>query len=156
MDRLEIQSQLARARARLLSAVESLEAGETTLPVSEGWTLCDVLAHIAGWAAWDLHSINAIRQGEQPDLSAIEDVDAFNAKLVAEREEWSLSRILAEMEGMQIAMQALLTGISNQELFESVVFQGPYWSNLAEWLQAAWEHEEEHAAQIERWPEQPG
>jgi hypothetical protein len=147
---------MARARSRLLAAVEGLEAGETTLPLSGGWTLCDVLSHIAGWATWDVQTINAIRQGEQPDLSAIEDVDAFNAKLVAKRAEWSLSRILAEMESTQIAMQALLTGISNQELFESVVFQGPYWGNLAEWLQVVWQHEEEHAAQIERWPEQPG
>jgi hypothetical protein len=74
------------ARAELLSAIEGL--GETemaTLAVAGVWTIRDILAHIGGWAAWDLAGIRSVLAGGRPDFSAIQDVDTFNARLVATR-----------------------------------------------------------------------
>ena len=155
MDRQEVLNQLARVRARLLAAIEGLSEREiTTPPVCGVWTLQEVLAHISGWAVWDLEAIRAIQQGKSHDLSVIQDVDVFNNWLVAQRKEWSVDRILAEMEDIQTAMQELVRSMSDQHLLDVGPFQGPYWENLAEWLQVAWEHEEEHAAQIQAWREQ--
>ena len=155
MRRQEVLNHLARARAQLLAAIEGLGATElTTLPVSGTWSLREVLAHICGWAAWDLAAITAIQQGQCPDLSVIRDVDVFNDRLVAEREKWSVKRILAKMEETQVGMQELVGNLSDRDLFVDGAFQGPYWKNLAEWLQVAWEHEEEHTAQILIWREQ--
>ena len=61
-------------------------------------------------------------------------MDAFNSRLVAERKGWSLDTILAEMEDTQAALQELVGGLSDRDLFESGPFRGPYWENLAEWL----------------------
>ena len=155
MDKQEVLNHLARARTQLLAAVKGLSEVEmTTLPVSEIWTLREVLAHIGGWAMWDLETIRATRQGRHPDLSIIQNVDIFNNELVAERNEWSVAQIFAEIEDAQVAMQELLSSMSNQDLFDIGTFQGPYWDNLAEWLQVAWEHEEEHTAQILLWRKQ--
>jgi hypothetical protein len=72
MDKREILNHLAEARTQLLSAVEGLSRTEmTTLLVSDAWTLREILAHIGGWAAWDLETIRAIQQGNHPDLSVI-------------------------------------------------------------------------------------
>jgi len=152
VDRQEVLNHLVSARARLLAAIEGLSETEmTTLPISGVWTLRQVLAHIDGWAVWDLEAIRAIQQGSSPDLSAIQDVDVFNNCLVAQRKEWSVDRILAEMQETLTAMQELVRSMSDQHLFDAGPFRGPYWENLAEWLQVAWEHEEEHAAQIQAW-----
>ncbi len=51
-------------------------------------------------------------------------------------------------------MQELVDSMPDQDLFDTGVFRGPYWNNLAEWLQVAWEHEEEHADQIQLWRKQ--
>jgi hypothetical protein len=151
MDKEEILYSLTRARARLLAAIESLtEVETTTLPISEAWTIREVLAHVSGWADWDLDTIRAIKAGHSPDLSVIVDVDLFNEQLVTERSAWSLDHILAELEETSAAIQALVREMQEQDI-EASRFQGPYWSNLAEWLQVAWEHEEEHALQIEAW-----
>jgi hypothetical protein len=41
----------------LLITIKDLnEAETTTLPVAGAWTIKDMLAHISGWAAWDLAS----------------------------------------------------------------------------------------------------
>ena len=62
-----------------------------------------------------------------------------------------LDQVLAEMRETQDAMQELLADIPDAGLFSDGAFQGPYWDNLAGWLQVAWEHEQEHAAQIRAW-----
>lgn len=150
MHRDSVLSQLSAARAQLLAAIEGLsEADMTTLPALGAWTLRDVLAHISGWAAWDLQTIREMQYGEHPDLTVIRNVDAFNNRLVAERAQWSVARILGEMEETHAALQELLRGMSDEDLFRVGAFRGPYWDNLAEWLRVAWEHEEEHAREIE-------
>jgi hypothetical protein len=155
MGRRDVLSHLAGARGQLLAAIEGLTPVElTTLFVSEAWTIREILAHIGGWAAWDLDTIKVIQQGNDPDFTIIQDVDAFNERLVAERSGWSLDQILAKMEHAQAATQELVDTMSDQNLLETGRFHGPYWDNLAEWLQVAWEHEEEHAVQIQVWRDQ--
>jgi len=152
MDKRELLARLTQARAELLAAIEGLsEADVTVLPVAGAWTIRDVLAHIGGWAAWDLAEIRGIQAGRPPDLTAIQDVDTFNAGLVAARSTWSLDQIRAEMAETQAAMLSLLADLSDEDLFRGASFRGPYWDNLAGWLQVAWEHEEEHVAQIRAW-----
>jgi hypothetical protein len=155
MNKQHAMNSLIEARAALLAAVEGLSETEmTTLPVAGPWTIREILAHIGGWAVWDLDTIKRILAGENLDLSVIQDVDSFNAQLVADRSGWSLEQIFAEMESAQTAMQELLDNLSDDELFGPGPFQGPYWNNLAELLQIAWEHEEEHVAQILAWREE--
>ncbi len=55
------------------------------------------------------------------------------------------------MSDNQAALQELLANLSDDALFHSRSFQGPYWDNLAGWLQVAWEHEQQHATQIRAW-----
>ena len=96
MDKREMLEHLIRAREELLAAIEGLSETEMTmLPVAGVWTIKDILAHISGWAAWDLAGIGTILAGERPDFSAIQDVDTFNGRLVAERSTWSLDQVLA-------------------------------------------------------------
>jgi hypothetical protein len=155
MDKEEVLEGLTRARAGLLAAIEDLTQVEmTTLLVTEAWTIREILAHVGGWAAWDLSAVKAIQQGNPCDLSIIQDVDVFNQRLVAERKAWSLDQILAELEETQVATHELVANLSEQDLLEVGRFQGPYWDSLAGWLRVAWEHEEEHAAQIQAWREQ--
>ena len=152
MDKRVLLEHLTGARADLLAAIEGLNETEmTTLPVAGVWTIRDILAHVSGWAAWDLAGIRTILAGGRVNFSPIQDVDTFNARLVAERSGWSLDRILAEMRDTQAALQELLAGMPDEDLFHVGPFQGPYWKNLAGWLQVAWEHEAEHAAQIRTW-----
>ena len=155
MDKQVVLNHLTRARARLLAAIEGLNETEMcTVPLSGAWTPREVLAHISGWAVWDLEAIRAIQRGRSPDLSVIQNVDVFNDWLVAQRAGWSVDRILAEMEDAQTAIQELVGSMSEQQLLDVGPFQGPYWQNLVEWLGVAWNHEEEHAGQIQAWREQ--
>jgi hypothetical protein len=152
MDKQDVLDHLAGAQAALLGAIEGLtEAEMTSMPVAGEWTIRDVLAHVSGWAAWDLAGVEGALVGQHPDFSAIQEVDTFNARLVAERREWTLGRILAEMADAHAGLEGFLASMPDEDVFRVGPFQGPYWDNLAGWLQVAWEHEEEHATQIRTW-----
>lgn len=157
VDRQVVLERLTGARTRLLASIEGLSETEmSTAPVSGTWTLRELIAHVSGWASWDLEAIRGIQQNKGPDLSVIQDVDLFNELLVTQRAEWSADRILAEMEATQTELLELVGSMSDQHLLDTDAFPGPYWHNLAEWLQVAWEHEEEHASEIQSWREQRG
>ncbi len=116
MDKREMLEHLIRAREELLAAIEGLSETEMTmLPVAGVWTIKDILAHISGWAAWDLAGIGNILAGERPDFSAIQDVDTFNGRLVAERSTWSLDQVLAIVRETMRHIRGELAA-NNQEL----------------------------------------
>ena len=86
MDKRALVEHLNGARAELLVALDGLNTTEmTTRPVAGAWTIRDILAHVSGWAAWDLAGIRSILAGLCPDLTAIQDVDCSNGRLVDER-----------------------------------------------------------------------
>jgi hypothetical protein len=152
VDKKALQAHLTKARSELLDSIQGLSQAEVIdLPVAGAWTIKDILAHIGGWAAWDLSSIEAIQAGKPPDLSVIRNVDEFNRRLVATRQAWSIDDILDELTSTQSALHAVLADMPEVKAFRDSSFQGPYWASLAEWLQIACEHEEEHAAQIRAW-----
>jgi hypothetical protein len=152
MDKRALQRHLTNARSELLDTIKDLSETEMTdLPVAGAWTIRDILAHISGWAAWDLSSIEGLQDGKHPDLSVIRDIDAFNRNLVTTRKTWSMGNILAEMTATQSALHAIMADMLEVDIFRNSLFRGPYWGSLAEWLQIACAHEEEHAAQIRAW-----
>lgn len=152
MNKQDVLARLEAARGELLAAIEGLSQEEMTrIPVAGEWPVRDILAHIAGWAAWDTGAIRDILAGDTPDFAPIQDVDAFNTALVAERSSWPVERILREMTEALDETRTLLAGMSEDEVCSDSRFHGPYWRSLADWLQLAWEHEQEHAARIQAW-----
>jgi hypothetical protein len=152
MDKQEILKRRTAARRRLLSALEGWdEKSMMTVAVCGRWTVQEVLAHVSGWARWDLETISALLGGEDAELSILDDVDGFNDRLVAERSGWTVAHILDEMAEVEAATNRLIADLPEESLLGPAPFVCRYWQTLAEWLLVAWEHEEEHAAELEAW-----
>jgi hypothetical protein len=152
MDRSVVLERMDAARAELLMTITGLdESTMTTLPVVGTWTIRAVFAHLAGWAVWHLESIQKALAGEQPDFSPLQERDAFNARLVEGRSSWTMTEILDELEATRMALEQLLNGMPEEEIFQVGYLSGPQWENVAGWLRVVREHEEEHATQIRAW-----
>src|SRR5262249_23708043 len=87
------------ARQALLASLDGIEeAALTSVRVCGTWTARDVLAHVA---ASDLDILDALRQaraGEKVTWPWDEsDVETWNEVGVAQRREWPMARILAEL-----------------------------------------------------------
>lgn len=145
---------LRAERKHLLQILSELSDFEReTLLVTEKWTVRDVLAHLAGWAVWDLHAIQQMIETGCVDFFPITNVDAFNAQNVADRSNRTWEQLVDEMEQAQADWLELLTTLSDEDLFVSTRFRSPEWETLADWVQIALEHEAEHARAIQGWLE---
>jgi uncharacterized damage-inducible protein DinB len=149
-------ARLATERAELLWQILSADEralSESLIFQQPAWTVKDILAHIAAWDRWEHRTMISMLIGDQLNLTAVQDMDAFNATVLAEWRERSLAEVVVELEDARTTWLAWLRQVSSD------VFFCPRW--FADWnwtfpncLKVQWEHDAEHAKQIARWREE--
>jgi uncharacterized damage-inducible protein DinB/predicted RNase H-like HicB family nuclease len=148
---------LAAGRAGLLEQLSGLdEKMLTEVPVPDGWTIKDLLAHVAAWDRWEERTMRCMVAGEVPDFTAVQDFDASNAAFVAEWHDRTLAEVLAELQVARADWVAWLESLSEVEFFRRRSYAGWDWSFSVVPLQVQWQHDAEHAAQIAAWRESEG
>jgi len=155
--RAQLLARLAAARAGLLEQLIGLdERALTEVPVLDGWTIKDLLAHIAAWDRWEERTMKCMVAGEVPDFTAVQDFDASNAAFVAEWRDRTLAEVLAELQAARADWVAWLESLSEVEFFRRRSYAGWDWSFSVVPLRVQWQHDAEHAAQIAAWREAEG
>jgi uncharacterized damage-inducible protein DinB/predicted RNase H-like HicB family nuclease len=154
--RRHLLARLAAERADLLEQLSGLdERALTEEPVLDGWTVKDLLAHIAAWDRWELREMRHMASGEPPDLSAVRDVDSYNAAVVAAWWDRTLTEVLAELWEARAGWVAWLQALPEEQFFRQCLFEGEDWS-FPGCLEVQWQHDIEHTAQIAAWRETEG
>jgi uncharacterized damage-inducible protein DinB len=115
-EKKKIAERITSARAKLLAAVEGLDAAAWEWRPDDGrWSVRQTLAH-ASEAQWShLEVARRAVAGEPTDLPGF-DLDAWNAAAVAERAEWPVDRILADLDAAQKATLAFLEELDAEQL----------------------------------------
>jgi uncharacterized protein (TIGR03083 family) len=151
--RLEEQWQSLKALVDSLSAEELQEPG-----VVEGWSVKDLLGHMAFWANKAAGDLALARNGRADEIevpfipnaegSGGENVtDDWNAREAAARKGKSLEDVRQEWEDSFHAAQSALTATPPEVLDREV--QG--WSMLVRFREDTYNHYKEHAEQIREW-----
>jgi hypothetical protein len=144
---------LAAERAELLWQIlgaDDRALGESIIFEQGDWTVKDILAHVAAWDHWEHRMMAAMLTGDQPDFSALEEMDAFNAAAVAEWRDRSLGDVLAELQDARASWLTWLDQLPRDGFFQSRPFQGWDW-RFPNCLEVQWQHDAEHARQIGAW-----
>ena len=112
----KIRDKAQAARTRLLATVEDLDAAAWEWRPEDGrWSVRLVLAHV-GSAQWShLEVARRLLAGQEVDLPGF-DLDAWNEAHVAERADWPLERVLADLEAAHQATLALLDELDDEKL----------------------------------------
>ncbi|MGC8958456.1 MAG: DinB family protein [Chloroflexia bacterium] len=144
-------ARLTEARSTLLEALLNLDGGTLVeRPAVGEWTAKDLLAHLVAWDRWVREEIGRMFAGEEPDLSAVADVDAFNAAAVAAWRDRSLEEVLAALQEERAAWVAWMRGLSEEDFFRRRPI-GTYDWSMPGWIEVYVRHEEEHAAGLAEW-----
>jgi uncharacterized protein (TIGR03083 family) len=160
--KMTTKAEILAALEREHQALEELLAGLTpeqlTTPIrDDGWTIKDILAHIAAWESEMVTALfHATRgTGGAPSLGkAIENMDAWNAQRHAENTGRSLDRILADWRGVREALVQRLESWDDKTINQSV--RWPPARTFAELIEAnSYGHEAEHREEIARWRAAP-
>ena len=112
-----IASKDREGREELLQLVRRLspEDWERQSPL-EGWTLKDLLAHLAGGTGKNFQTIlEAVVGRQQVDPSVLADVDAKNNQDVEDRKDRSVGELLSEIQGEAEAIDLLLARLTEED-----------------------------------------
>ncbi|HOG45382.1 MAG TPA: maleylpyruvate isomerase N-terminal domain-containing protein [Anaerolineae bacterium] len=138
-------------RAKLYDTLLGLdEATLSTQPLCGAWTAKDVLAHIAGWEARAARRLPDLVAGRGMEIADVPDVDAYNAELVAQRQDLSLAGVLAELEE---TLRSLARTFGELPAAQQAEQHRVPWGEVsaAGWVELEAGHDAEHAAAIAAW-----
>jgi uncharacterized damage-inducible protein DinB len=112
----KIKSRLTAARAKLMAEVEELRQDQWEWRPGDGrWSVRLTLAHV-GSAQWNhLEVARCLAAGEIVEIPGF-DLDAWNEAAVAERANWSIEQVLADLAMAQQATFEFLDGLGAEEL----------------------------------------
>jgi uncharacterized damage-inducible protein DinB len=110
------KKKLTAARERLLSAVDGLDNDQWEWRPDDGrWSVRLVLAHV-GAAQWShLEVARCLVEGKAVEIPDF-DLDAWNHAAVAKRADWSVERVLADLDAGQRATFEFLDGLDAEQL----------------------------------------
>jgi hypothetical protein len=146
--REKLRQRLNDSRRDLLAAVEGIGPAEAVAPTANaGWSVCDVLAHLAGAELGHQQVIRALLAGASPDTSGF-DLDAFNAADVAARRNASLLELLDELATNRSATLALLDTIGSDDWDRAGYHPGGFDTTVEGTFRIIAIHEKRHVKDI--------
>lgn len=125
---------------RLYRSVPVTVVEKKDLP--NGWSVKDVLGHLAAWEWYCAELLNQSHQTTAP-LEIKLDIDLVNRNFYEEREEWSWEEIEYDFRAAQAELLNAVRNFPPERLNHNLVQQ---------WLaDCTWEHYDEHLADLQRW-----
>ncbi|MBV6465503.1 MAG: ClbS/DfsB family four-helix bundle protein [Anaerolineae bacterium CFX3] len=124
--------------------------------IYRGWKLKEFLAHMSGWDDAVLDALRAHAAGGPMKTPATRGVDAFNAQTVSTRETLDYEHIRREWDrSHELTIQAI-RDLPDEKIVQPLTFPWGEFGTVAYLVEIFVDHEEEHAAHLRQWLEEPG
>jgi uncharacterized damage-inducible protein DinB len=155
--RLNLTARLAAERAELFAVLLGLSEEQlTTAEPLPGWTIKDLLAHIAFWDGFHTNRMQMVLDGRIQEIMEIgddDDMDALNAQLLAEQKEIPLEQAIAMLQKERSGFMQLLKRLSDLELQSQIRLPWGWRTHMRVWAKWRYQHDAEHAGHIQAWCE---
>ncbi len=149
--RTSLLALLDNARQELLTSFQGLAEEQMETPALDGWSVKDMLAHVAMWDEMELPDMRRAARGRARVLDALDDayqlVDRWNDIQFALRKTLPLEQVLAELDEARHEIMRFLASVAEEHLTSGFV-------PAACAIQA--DHDREHAGHIRAWREKQG
>jgi hypothetical protein len=155
-DKASILNEMRTNYAALEEILKPLDKTQmTTEGVIPGWSIKDILAHIASWHYRLLTWLDAAIRNVEPIISgpdSVEEMDALNAQFYQENKSRSLDEVLTDFRTTHRQIMEIIQTMREEDLISPQRFawtQGrPLWHLIAG---DTYEHYQEHLKQIQEW-----
>ena len=154
MDRTTFIEELHAGRREWEAALAAVPEARMTEPgLAGGWTVRDVVAHVA-WSEHEMAGVIRQRALVGSPLWAL-DTDSRNARVVAESRERALDEVLADERTVWAELLPGLESLTDEDLEDPARFdrmdQVPGFLPWQIFAGATFRHHREHAGDIARW-----
>ncbi len=145
-DKTQLLQQFDAARSQMRAALPGID---TKMEIYPGWTIKELLAHLAGWDDATIAALKAFLASSAPPVPAVRGIDVYNSETVAERAPLDYDHIVKEWEWVRGQLMELLTGMPSDFLASNIVSPwGPTFP-VHRLIEIMAEHEEEHAVHVQ-------
>ena len=156
VNKTSILDEMSTSYAALEEILASLDKMQFfTERVIPGWSIKDMLAHIASWHHRLLKWLEAAVQNEEPAISGpdnVEEMDKLNAQFYQENKSRSLDEVLADFRISYQHIFDIVQAMPEEDLISPHRFAWskgePLWQAIAG---DTYEHYREHIQQIQEW-----
>ena len=137
--------ELGQARSEMERAVSAVDRNREICP---GWTVKEILAHIAGWDKVGTGTVRAHTAGELPPPLEAQGIDAYNAYLVAQSEMLTYEEMVQDWKLARSQFTDALAEAPPRKLTDQARFPWGETGPIAGIVSILVEHEREHAREI--------
>jgi hypothetical protein len=143
----ELIAQLDSTRAQMEAWIPLASTEDEVYP---GWTMRQVLAHIAGWDEATLAALRAHSGGHESGTPAAQGIDSFNAQSVETREVLSFEQTRREFDVNRAEVKQAILDTPEDKFFEKMILPWGGYGTVESIVNIFAEHEEEHAEEIRK------
>lgn len=160
MNKAEIITALKDEHEKFLKTVENLpdQAIQQSGTVGD-WSVKDVISHLSRWEAEMVRLLWQIQQDQKPDTAHFSgrETDDINAEWQKEMKNRTVAQVLSDYNAVREQTIKRVAAFSDQDLSDPDRYKGLRGQPLENWIGGdSYEHEAEHAAQIQEWRKQQG
>ena len=156
VDKIRILKEMGTSYAALEEILTSLDKTQYFIEgVMPGWSIKDILAHIASWQHRLLRWLDAAVRNEEPTISGpnnVEEMDALNAQFYQENKALPLDEVLTDFRTTHQHIMDIVQAMHEEDLMNPHRFAWskgePLWQAIAG---DTYEHYREHIEQIQEW-----
>ena len=156
VDKTSILKEMSTSYAELEEILTSLDKTQYfTEGVIPGWSIKDILAHIASWHHRLLKWLDAAVHNEVPAISgpdSVEEMDALNAQFYQQNKALPLDAVLTDFRTTHQHIMDIVQAMPEEDLMSPHRFAWskgePLWQAIAG---DTYEHYREHIEQIQEW-----
>jgi len=141
--------QLDKARTVMQRALSRVDRYREIYP---GWTIKEVVAHIAGWDEVGTSTVRAHVAGKTPPPLEVRGIDAYNAYVVAGSETLTYEEVVQQWKLARRQFVNALDEAPQEKLRDRIPFPWGEMGNIARLVSILVEHEREHASEIMEMP----
>jgi hypothetical protein len=157
MSKTRILESIQSGRKALQATLEGMSEVHMTEPgVESGWSVKDILVHIAAWEGMMVGWVEASLRGETPDRpppgKTWDDLDGLNAQIYADNKDKALDEVRMDFQASHQRVLRLVQAMTEEELLDPGRFEwlqgDPMWHLVAA---NTWWHFNEHRETIVHW-----
>jgi hypothetical protein len=130
----------------LYGVLMSLSDADKVRPMLDGWSVKDILAHLAAWLREGASALESLAQGERaaPENLNDDDVDARNARFVEQWRDASVQEVQTELHLAKDAFARAVRALPQERFLEGEAARRIV-------CEEGIDHFSEHARQIWKW-----
>jgi hypothetical protein len=151
-DRDYLLHRLDETRSKIEVLLPEIDPQKEIYP---GWTIRDMLAHMAGWDDATIDSLRAHLVGHPPSVPAIRSIDEYNTLTVSSRKNLDYEHILNEWRITRQVLRTIIEQLPEDRFYNPVIVPWGEKATVTYLVEMFRDHEEEHTRDILSWLKNP-